>query len=111
MAAVGTHAGPTDRRSGRGPGRTANGSRGRTLGLAIGSTVTAIAWGLLVWAAIDFGGEARHGEPIAWAFLLLATLGAIACLFLAMTLVSKLVDALRTTPAPPRPAGGRRAKR
>ena len=107
MTTVGTHAGPSVRET----GRTATGRRRQTLGLAVGSTFTVIAWGLLVWAAIDFGGQARNGESIAWLFLILATVGAIGCLFLAMVLVSKLAESMRTGPAPPRPSGGRRAKR
>ena len=107
MTTVGTHAGPSVRDT----GRTATGGKRQTLGLAIGSTFTVIAWGLLVWAAIDFGGQARNGENVAWLFLVLATVGAIGCLFLAMVLVSKLADSLVRTGPLPRPVGGRRAKR
>ena len=35
----------------------------RILLLALGVTATLVAWGVLVYAAIDFGQEARSGEP------------------------------------------------
>ena len=35
-------------------------------------TITLVAWGVLVFAAIEFGKEARSGEPEAWTFLVLA---------------------------------------
>ena len=46
------------------------------------SRLSVVAWGYLVWAAIDFGAEARGGNGDAWKFLALASLGAVACLFL-----------------------------
>ena len=80
--------------------------------LALGITLTLIAWGFLVWAAIDFGADARGGETLAWVFLALATLGATACLFVTLILGSKLATTLRgeaaTRPVVP---GGRRAAR
>jgi hypothetical protein len=83
--------------------------------LALGITATLVAWGFLVWAAIDFGGQARAGEPLAWAFLTLATVGAAACLFVTLILGGKVVDGLRGgEPVQPRiavPPGGRRARR
>jgi len=81
--------------------------------LAIGITATLVAWGLLVWEAIDFGAQARDGEDPAWLFLGLATVGATACLFLTLILVNKVLAAVRRKPEPPRPVvpGGRRASR
>jgi hypothetical protein len=73
-----------------------------------------VAWGYLVYLAIDFGTSARDGDGKGWAFLALATLGAIACLFLALTLGTRLVERIRAgspPPSPPRPPGGRRAAR
>ena len=77
-----------------------------------------IAWGYLVYAAIDFGTAARGGSGgSAWAFMALACLGAIACLFVGLLLVARLMRALGITPpalrrAPPRrPVGGKRAAR
>jgi hypothetical protein len=73
-----------------------------------------VAWGYLVYLAIDFGTSARDGDGRGWPLLALATLGAIACLFLALTLGTRLLERLRATrppPGPPRAPGGRRAAR
>jgi hypothetical protein len=73
-----------------------------------------VAWGYLVYLAIDFGTTARNGDGRAWWFLALATIGAIACLFFALMLGTRLVGRLREgarPPRPPRPPGGRRAAR
>ena len=85
----------------------------RLLVIAVGITATLVAWGFLVWEAIDFGTQARGGEPGAWVFLGLATLGATACLFVTLILGSRLVTALRgqAPHPPPRIPGGRRAAR
>lgn len=89
--------------------------RAQMFKLALGLTLTLVAWGLLVWLAIDFGTEARSGSMVAWLFLLVATLGATACLFLGLTLGSRLFAAMRgdteVLAAKPRPAGGKRAAR
>jgi hypothetical protein len=87
--------------------------RRRLLVLALGITATLVAWGFLVWAAIDFGRQARDGESPAWAFLGLATVGATACLFLTMILGNKVLTTLRGAAPPPRPVvpGGHRAAR
>jgi TRAP-type C4-dicarboxylate transport system permease small subunit len=66
------------------------------LGLAIGITLLVVAWGYLVYAAIDFGGSARDGKTRAWVFLALAALGAIACLFAGLMLVARLLQRLAT---------------
>lgn len=90
------------------------------LGAAI--TLCVIAWGYLVYAAIDFGTAAREGSADStWAFMGLASLGAIACLFVGLLLVARLMRALGVTTAPesssddpvapPRPVGGKRAAR
>jgi hypothetical protein len=82
--------------------------------LALGITASVIAWGYLVYLAIDFGTTARNGDGTAWWFLALATVGAIACLFLGMTLGMRLAARVRAAappPGPPRPPGGRRAAR
>jgi hypothetical protein len=85
------------------------------LTLAVGVTATLVAWGSLVWSAIDFGSQARAGNSTAWAFLALATLGAVACLLLSLALGQKLMATIRESapvqPALPPPPGGRRAKR
>jgi hypothetical protein len=96
-------------------------SRGRLLLHALGVTLCVVAWGYLVYAAIDFGSSARGGDGRAWAFLALASLGAVACLFVGLMLVARLLRMLGTSrqdpgdpeklPAPPRPIGGKRAAR
>jgi fatty acid desaturase len=103
--------------------------RPRLLLLALGVTAAVVAWGYLVSAAIDFGTQARDGEPAAWAFLALAAVGAVMCLFLGLALAVRAVRTLGSDPTPatdspitpegpgtpptdpPRPPGGRRAAR
>jgi hypothetical protein len=87
------------------------------IGAAI--TVCVIAWGYLVYAAIDFGTDARAGDQRAWWFLATASVGAIACLFLGLVLVARITRALGITRAPEKrpqrdpdaPTGGHRARR
>lgn len=101
--------------------------RPRLLLIAVGVTLAIVAWGYLVYAAIDFGSTARTGDGRAWAFLALASVGAIACLFIGLMLIARLLRGLGITSAPPprtadpaadtppvaapRPPGGRRAAR
>ena len=85
--------------------------RRRLVVLALGITLTLVAWGFLVWAAIDFGAQARDGETPAWAFLALATIGATACLLVTLILGSKVLAVLRGEEPRERVAGGRRAMR
>jgi hypothetical protein len=78
-----------------------------------------VAWGYLVYLAIDFGTSARSGASGSWALLGLASLGAIACLFAGLLLAARLLRRLGITSAPDEPAeaapprvrGGRRAAR
>ena len=83
--------------------------------LALGITACVVAWGYLVYAAIDFGSTARSGNDQAWWFLALASVGAVACLFVGLMLVARVTRRLGITRAPggdgeaPRPVGGRRA--
>ncbi len=96
--------------------------------LALGVTGCIVAWGYLVYAAIDFGSTARGGDATAWWFLALASVGAVACLFVGLMLVARVLRRLGITGAPPprsgsapadpapadgapRPVGGRRAAR
>ncbi|WP_299050149.1 hypothetical protein [uncultured Nocardioides sp.] len=77
-----------------GPRRPSERSRlpiARLLLLALGVTLTAVAWGYLVVAAIDFGTAARSGESRGWLFLAAASLGAVACLFTALILLARAV--------------------
>ena len=64
-------------------------------------TLALIAWGYLVHAAIDFGSDARGGEGSAWLFLLLAAIGAAACLFVALLLGARVLRALASAPVSP----------
>lgn len=70
------------------------------LALALGVTACVVAWGYLVIAAIDFGRAARDGEASAWLLLFLASLGAVACLFLGLILFSRTARALGLTGSP-----------
>lgn len=70
------------------------------LGLALGVTASVVAWGYLVFAAIDFGSAARDGDGTAWWLLALASLGAVACLFLGLILLSRIARALGLTRGP-----------
>jgi uncharacterized BrkB/YihY/UPF0761 family membrane protein len=83
--------------------------------LALGITAAVVAWGYLVFLAIDLGTDARNGESAAWWLLGLSTIGAIACLFVAMMLGMRLVARVRAgspkATEPPHPPGGRRAAR
>lgn len=62
--------------------------------LGAGVLAAVAAWGTLVWLAISFGGSARSGDASAWAFLALAAVGAVACLFLGLMLGARLLEAL-----------------
>lgn len=53
--------------------------------------VALVAWIFLVKAAISFGREARGGDGGAWVFLAIASLGAVACLFLSLMLVTLIL--------------------
>jgi hypothetical protein len=94
----------------------APGARGPVLLLSLGITAAVVAWGYLVYLAIDFGTAARDGDSTGWWMLALATVGAIACLFVGMLLGSRFVQRLLggvgpAAPSPPSPPGGRRAAR
>jgi len=83
--------------------------------LSLFVTVTLVAWGVLVFAAIEFGRDARSGEPESWTFLALASAGATACLFVTMILGGRLVALVRArqeaAAAVPRLPGGRHGAR
>ena len=94
------------------------------LAFALAITACLVAWGYLVYLAIDFGTTARAGESDAWAFLALSSLGAVACLFAGLLFVSRLLRALglsshgeddspaaEPNPVAHRTPGGRRAAR
>lgn len=85
-------------------------SPGRLLGLGLGVLATFAAWCVLVYYAIQLGPQARSGTMAAWALLLVATLGAIGCLFLALILGGRIVELIRGASRTPAVAG-RRIKR
>ena len=71
------------------------------LALSLGITLAVVAWGFLVYSAIEFGGEARDGESQAWWWLGVAAVGAAACLFVGLMLIARLSRALGITQSPP----------
>ncbi len=77
---------------------------GARLGWAFGVTVSIVAWGYLVWLAIDFGREARNGDSDAWWMLGLAALGAVACLFVALLMVARVMEGRPAAPDAEEPA-------
>jgi hypothetical protein len=108
------HAGPARLEEPGGSTSRAPSPQGPLLLIALGITAAVVAWGYLVYLAIDFGTTARNGDGTAWWFLALATIGAIACLFAGMMLGARFVARIRppaVPPAAPRPPGGRRAAR
>lgn len=68
--------------------------------MALAITACVVAWGYLVVSAIDFGSQARGGQSQAWAFLGVASTGAVACLFVGMMLVARVLRRLGITRAP-----------
>jgi hypothetical protein len=106
--AAGKRAG--SRKGAKPPGRR----RPAVLGYTVGIILAVAAWGYLVWAAVDFGSQARDGDDRAWWFLGLAALGAVACLFVGLMLIARLARTLRRGSRPSSPAsptGGKRAAR
>ena len=69
--------------------------------LAVGITLCVVAWGYLVYAAIDFGSAARHEDDAsAWGYLAVAAVGAVACLFLGFMLVARFSRTMGLTRSP-----------
>lgn len=80
--------------------------------LALAITACVVAWGYLVYAAIDFGGEARDGRTEAWRWLAVAAVGAAACLFVGLMLIARLARALGlTSPREPKEPKAPRASK
>jgi hypothetical protein len=72
----------------------------KLIGLGLGSLAALVAWGLLVWVAIDSGRSARAGESAKWGYLAVASVGAVGCLFLCLwlgTLVLRRIGLLEDT--------------
>ena len=80
--------------------------RQQLLVLAAGITATLVVWGVLVFAAIEFGKQGRSGETSGWVFLALSTIGAAACLFVTLILGSKAFEVLGSRGTPVEPAAG-----
>lgn len=85
-----------------------------------GITFCVVAWGYLVFAAIDFGSSAREGRPGAWLYLAVACLGAICCLFAGLMIGVRLLTLTGIISTPPgyadprdpeKAVGGKRAAR
>lgn len=57
--------------------------------------VTALAWFALVYLAIQLGPSAKSANLVAWLLLVVATLGAIGCLFLTLIFGGKAVEVIR----------------
>lgn len=87
------------------------------LGLCAGITLLVIAWGYLVYAAIDFGTSARGGTASGWGLMALAAIGAMACLFFGLMLGTRLLSRLgviapeEDPPSQSNSPGGKRAAR
>ena len=63
-------------------------------GIGGAAALSLVAWIFLVKAAITFGREARGGDGGAWIFLGIASVGAVACLFLSLMLVTVVLRRL-----------------
>jgi hypothetical protein len=112
-----THVTPGKRAGSRRAERAAPTLNLSALGHVAGITACVIAWGYLVFSAVEFGSSARTGNSAAWMMLTLAAVGAAACLFVGLMLALRLMVALGLSrhpdDSPPTtpPTGGRRAAR
>ncbi len=98
----------------RAPGNRAPRVPRRALGLFAGALVGGGLWAGLVYLAVGYGQQVRNGQASSWPLLVLTGLSAMACLFLTFLAVASTWRALVSAPeteGPPRPVGGRRAKR
>lgn len=57
-------------------------------------TAALVAWGALVWFAIELGSRARGGEQRAWWLMGATSVGAIACLFVALMIGARTLRTL-----------------
>ena len=76
-----------------------------------GIVASALVWAALVSFAIKLGSAAKGGAAGAWFLIVVATLGAIIALVLAILLSARAWELRTGIRAPQRPAGGRRARR
>jgi hypothetical protein len=63
----------------------------KLVALGLGAFAALVAWGLLVWLAVDSGRAARGGDAGQWVYLAVASVGAVACLFLCLWLCTTLL--------------------
>jgi hypothetical protein len=63
----------------------------RLVGLGLAAGAALAGWGVLVWLAIHFGRTARGGDSGQWAYLALASAGAVVCLFVCLWLFTMLL--------------------
>jgi hypothetical protein len=70
--------------------------------LGAGSLLTLVAWVVLVWLAIGAGRDARGGESGQWTVLVLCSIGAVACLFACLWLLTALLRAVGVLEQPVR---------
>ena len=66
----------------------------KLVALGLASLAALVAWGLLVWVAVDSGRSARGGDSGKWVYLAVASVGAVACLFLCLWLCTVLLRRL-----------------
>lgn len=70
-----------------------------------------VAWAALVSFSIKLGASAKSGAAGAWFLIVVAALGAVISLVLALLLGVRAWELRAGIRAPRRPAGGRRARR
>ena len=63
----------------------------KLVALGLGALAALVAWGVLVWVAVDSGRSARGGDSGKWVYLAAASVGAVVCLFLCLWLCTVLL--------------------
>ena len=81
----------TPRRGARRAAKPKRSLQPKLVALALGAVAALVAWGLLVWVAVDSGRSARDGESGKWGYLAAASVGAVVCLFLCLWLCTVLL--------------------
>ncbi|MCY7396558.1 MAG: hypothetical protein LH468_10470 [Nocardioides sp.] len=102
---------PSTRKGSRRAARQHRAFDARALAMTAGVLVAVLAWAVLVLAGIRFGQSARDGERAGWVFMLIAALGAVACLFVALILGSKVLRSLGVAARAPGSLGASRGAR
>ena len=80
--------------------------------MLVGAVLAGAAWFYLVGAAIEFASVARSGQGKAWTFTTAASVGAVVCLVLVLSLGARVLYTLGVIDdyKPRRAAGRRRAR-